>query len=279
MIKIVNNITGTGKTKTVHLINDNPSNKSLASLILLNNFYYELENEEPIEYSYKNRKKFFSNNASLQIYFNFKKNFLENILSSKKDLVCKYCGKTHLQIGYTTLKDSHLNDKIKNLATIDHVVPLSTGGELLDENNCVVACKQCNRKKGSKSKKEFLKELNLFKEPLKSKEIIFITFFKQIYNKFFGLKHINKPNNKFVKTKKSHKQINYKYNKLYKTNESFYLNDLNIYKYHHIRIINITNRWYICECINIKNNCIIAKYEFSTLEKDVLEKHLFIKVL
>lgn len=36
----------------------------------------------------------------------------------------------------------------QDIATIDHVIPLSKGGERFDPNNLVVACHSCNSKKG-----------------------------------------------------------------------------------------------------------------------------------
>jgi len=38
----------------------------------------------------------------------------------------------------------------KKSATVEHVVPISRGGKLFDERNIVLACFNCNSKKGSK---------------------------------------------------------------------------------------------------------------------------------
>lgn len=43
-----------------------------------------------------------------------------------------------------------------NLATLDHVVPLSKDGVFAPTRNCVMACRLCNEARGSKSQAEFL---------------------------------------------------------------------------------------------------------------------------
>ena len=72
------------------------------------------------------------------------------------DLVCEYCGKSHLEVGHRLLKDCHLDNKNPNLATINHKVPrILNLIDPLDENNWAVACKKCNREKGIKSVEKF----------------------------------------------------------------------------------------------------------------------------
>ena len=68
---------------------------------------------------------------------------------------------THLQFNkhQLLLRDNHTcqycgyHSEGKNNLSIDHVVPRSKGGKTSFEN-CVVACKKCNKKKGSKSVEE-----------------------------------------------------------------------------------------------------------------------------
>jgi 5-methylcytosine-specific restriction endonuclease McrA len=62
----------------------------------------------------------------------------------------------HWEIGGRRPEDYSANNKNSNLATIDHVIPLSKGGNKYDESNLVIACKTCNKKKGSMSVEEFL---------------------------------------------------------------------------------------------------------------------------
>jgi 5-methylcytosine-specific restriction endonuclease McrA len=44
--------------------------------------------------------------------------------------------------------DPNLGKNHSNLATLDHVVPISKGGGITDLNNVVIACWPCNNKKG-----------------------------------------------------------------------------------------------------------------------------------
>jgi len=96
-----------------------PHIKSLASLVLICKKYKRNEVEEWLE-------------------------FRDDFLDRNKPLVCVYCGKKDL------LKDPTGKKQPKNLATIDHVKPLSKGGSRYDESNLVVACYACNQAKGDK---------------------------------------------------------------------------------------------------------------------------------
>jgi len=87
---------------------------------------------------------------NLWIWLEFRERYLKKQLALHGDLVCKYCGKPHLEIGGRTPKDIILNNKNPNLATIDHMVALANGGEKYNENNLCVACKKCNGNKGAK---------------------------------------------------------------------------------------------------------------------------------
>lgn len=138
-----------GRTSTNHIIfNDNDvSPKSMASLLLLNEALRELD----IDYM---RKKY-----ELENYLIERHRYLNNIKKETGDLVCHYCGKSHLDIGYIEQEFLYLNNKNKNLATIDHVVPASTGIDILDTKNWVVACKKCNSRKGNSSYEDFVERM------------------------------------------------------------------------------------------------------------------------
>lgn len=75
--------------------------------------------------------------AELQIYLDFRHKFM----SEFPELVCYYCGKRGL------LEETE--DRTK-LATIDHQVPISKGGAVLDPRNCVISCVPCNQNKKDK---------------------------------------------------------------------------------------------------------------------------------
>lgn len=50
--------------------------------------------------------------------------------------VCAYCG--------------------QDATTVDHVISIKAGGNPLDMDNCVAACRRCNSSKGSRSQAVFL---------------------------------------------------------------------------------------------------------------------------
>ncbi len=68
----------------------------------------------------------------------FRRKFIHNELLSKGKLVCFYCGQDDLVE----------KGPKKKLATLDHVVPRAKNGKDVD-NNMVVCCDACNRKKSN----------------------------------------------------------------------------------------------------------------------------------
>lgn len=122
--------------KHVMLLEGVPSIKSYASLILLQN---EL------------RQSDVENNKDWKIRVLFSRNYLHRVLEREKDLICTYCGKNHLKIEEENM---FVPQRIK--ATIDHVLPVSLGGEIYNEKNLVVACGICNSKKSNMLLKDFL---------------------------------------------------------------------------------------------------------------------------
>jgi len=132
-----------GNTSRNHLIyfDENPHQKSLAALLLLNN-----------ELMYQDEDFIL---GDLATWLEFREQYLTKKLAENGDLVCKYCGKNHLEIGGRAPKDLAVNNKNPNLATVDHIVALSEGGEKYNEKNMCVCCKKCNSKKGSKPAEAF----------------------------------------------------------------------------------------------------------------------------
>lgn len=101
-----------------------PHITSLACLIKLQREYKEIE---------------------LKQWMMFKRRFL----SKFKILTCAYCGRSNLK----RKGSQNLNGyKLGHLATIDHVIPISRGGNKFDESNCVIACAKCNQRKGNSIK-------------------------------------------------------------------------------------------------------------------------------
>jgi len=107
---------------------DNPHPKSFAALVLLT------KNLSPRPVGYKD-------------WLRYRKWFIREHLRKHKELSCFYCGKSSLK------KQSNYTDQ---LATLDHVKPLSKGGERFHSSNLVVACYSCNSRKRDKSVEEFL---------------------------------------------------------------------------------------------------------------------------
>lgn len=135
-----------GSTKFNHIIySEDVSIKSYSALILLN------------EYLRENDEDFLRAELDLQEYLDKRHLFLIRTKRKKGDLVCHYCGKQHLQVGHRMANMSYLNNKNPKLATIDHVVPVSSGIDILDESNWVVSCRKCNGRKGSMKYEEFKK--------------------------------------------------------------------------------------------------------------------------
>lgn len=126
------------KSKTVHnnIFVMPQSNKSYAALLLLNEMYSRFDLEKNYDYVKKN-------------YTQFRYDFLKSKMVDGK-LTCEYCGRDDLIIhGDKTTKKNRqsINNKCENLATIDHIIPISRNGGKLDRNNCRVSCKDCNNKK------------------------------------------------------------------------------------------------------------------------------------
>jgi len=128
-----------GNTKTVHSIYflvDNP--KTLAAKILLRDYYISLDETIKTSFAFRMRKVAFS------------RAYLTKVLCEKGDLKCSYCSKTNLLIELEGM-DVPKNRK----ATIDHIIPISKGGEVFSEENVTVSCYDCNNKKGSLDLKDF----------------------------------------------------------------------------------------------------------------------------
>jgi 5-methylcytosine-specific restriction endonuclease McrA len=102
--------------------------------------------KQPHEKSYAAFIKYLRWLASLEMMTNSDRwmQFRYTYLIEKQQegaLTCVYCNKTDLHI-YSP------DESI--LATVDHIHPLSRGGDRYDKNNLCIACSRCNQKKQSK---------------------------------------------------------------------------------------------------------------------------------
>lgn len=84
-----------------------------------------------------------------------RKAFVKKELETKGKLVCTYCGKDDLKIKST---------KRHEQCTVDHIVPVSEGGDQFDEQNFAISCHSCNKKKASSPVEEFKKSKYLQKK-------------------------------------------------------------------------------------------------------------------
>ena len=82
--------------------------------------------------------------SQLNEYLTFKHNFFSKFLT----LTCYWCDKESLQ--------EYTND-LDILATIDHIKVVSQGGELMNEENCLVSCFRCNNNRKDTSFEEYKK--------------------------------------------------------------------------------------------------------------------------
>jgi 5-methylcytosine-specific restriction endonuclease McrA len=123
---------------TNYIYVENPNPKSRASYILLKNELF-MQDESKL-----------TKLQEIEKWLKFRAEYLQDELKNKGELICTYCGKRHLEIGYLSLNESNKNHKNPLLATIDHIMPLGKGGEKYNKNNLCVACKTCNSKKADK---------------------------------------------------------------------------------------------------------------------------------
>lgn len=87
--------------------------------------------------------------------------FRDVFVASQREIKCFYCGRPLVSDAPDVVK--HPTDVIfkrKKLprrvcATVDHVVPISRGGERWDEANLVIACDRCNNKKAAMTVEEW----------------------------------------------------------------------------------------------------------------------------
>lgn len=156
-----------GSTKQNDIILDEPNNnKSLSSLLLLNDKLRKKEFEDLIKKL--NLKEKMVNNLKLNrkfirtlLYSNFSDNHIQRVILSLNNsqfiaekekegvLKCEYCGKSPLIRNRNSFEEI-LNLKMpkrvspNKMATCDHKEPKSKGGDMYDYDNLAVCCNNCN---------------------------------------------------------------------------------------------------------------------------------------
>jgi 5-methylcytosine-specific restriction endonuclease McrA len=122
------------------------NSKTYASYVLLKNYYSERDLDNLNSPSYNKRRSRFS------------RRYLLKLKTQHGSITCTYCKKPNLKIQNS---DNSVSQSAK--ATIDHIIPVSKGGNIFDEDNIVACCGKCNSKKGSLSVEEFLKIVKPYK--------------------------------------------------------------------------------------------------------------------
>lgn len=173
--KVTSDVSGSGKTKSVDWIWDEPSSaKSPSSGISLRDELRELEFQDLLNTmsdqkfdaktkSQLRKEKFKRKSEKLSVTLNNLK-FLKDMQKQKDDLYCEYCNKGPLTIYDITEEDlkngpQKVGGRIrfnvrfnpKDGATCDHKEPQSKGGDKFDYNNLAVCCYSCNQKKKNMS--------------------------------------------------------------------------------------------------------------------------------
>ncbi|NJO64035.1 MAG: HNH endonuclease [Richelia sp. RM2_1_2] len=141
MKKVIIYKSKTSYTKNVHVIDNDtdPNSKSYASLVLLNKKLLTKDRD------FISKKKEFLDRIK------FSRQFLKRELEKCGSLTCHYCNRTNLIIENEGMKVPQ-----RNKATIDHVIPVSKGGNRFSKKNIVVACGRCNGSKGDMDVEIFL---------------------------------------------------------------------------------------------------------------------------
>lgn len=104
------------------ILTEHPAPGSLAEYLLLKK---SLQTRDP--------------NYNVGYWLVFRCKWLRERKREVKTLTCTYCSK------YLTVKNGK-----KNSATVDHIIPISRGGDRFDPSNMTVCCPKCNNRKGDK---------------------------------------------------------------------------------------------------------------------------------
>ena len=91
-------------------------------------------------------KKLAPKPVGYKVWLKYRRWYIRQHIKRHKKLECFYCGKGPLK------KQS--NDH-NNIATLDHVKPLSKGGNRFHSSNIVIACHSCNSRKKDLDVKDF----------------------------------------------------------------------------------------------------------------------------
>lgn len=141
-IIFINNIqyfiteTRSGKVKYVHkFITQIPSIKSRAAYLLLKD---KLRAQD---------ETYINVHGGRFKWLKFRTKFLWQYKKVHNSFICEYCGRPDLR------EAERKSDAWQ--VTLDHIIPLSKGGQMFDLTNLVICCTICNKIKDSDSLKKF----------------------------------------------------------------------------------------------------------------------------
>lgn len=138
-----------GRTKYTHTIHsEDISRKSYANSLLLHDYYKRMDDDYLSAYDLRMLKI----EHSRKTLFDW-----QTKLDGK--LFCVYCSKEDLQIEFDGL---HITPNVK--ATLEHLIPISKGGEDFNLNHIVCACGKCNGSRSNKDLPIFLNARGISKE-------------------------------------------------------------------------------------------------------------------
>ena len=143
---ILSKSSSSGSTKRVETIQFEPEPNTYASALLLRNQLL-LQDTDFLE-SYNGR----------MIKIQFSRDTLTFWKSLLGSLFCVYCMKKDLQIEYEGML---INEN--QIATLEHIIPISHNGDIFNLDNVVCACGKCNHNRGNNTLKNWLKSKNITK--------------------------------------------------------------------------------------------------------------------
>lgn len=136
----------TGSTRFVQTILFEPSSKTHAASVLLNDYYRNMDEDYLESFDGRMRR------------IKFSRDTLTDWQQKLGKLTCVYCEKTDLQIEYDGMQiDRNV------MATLEHLLPISKCGGIFDIFNVVCACGKCNHNRSSKDLDTYLKGRNIDK--------------------------------------------------------------------------------------------------------------------
>ena len=86
----------------------------------------------------------------------FSRKYLFKLLKDKGNLICHYCNRQYLKIEM----DSVLHPISEyEKASIDHIIPVSKGGDIFNSENMIVSCALCNSIRGNMDYGDYINKI------------------------------------------------------------------------------------------------------------------------